>query len=205
MQTSAETNTKISRDAVARENIWNVPNTITLSRIFAAPFLLVLLAEPGKFWSTVFGFAFLAASLTDFLDGYLARRYDEITRVGKLLDPLADKLLVMTALVLLVAVGRIPAWGVPLVIAVLGREFAVTGLRAMASSEGVVLDAAPMGKWKTGLQIAALTMLLIHYPLWFLPVHELGMLCLMIATVITVWSGYRYFNSYLGARPPTIH
>lgn len=202
MQISADTSA--ARDLVPGEHFWNAPNAITLSRILASPFLLLLLAEPGPFWSRVFGFAFLAASLTDLLDGWLARRNREITRIGKLLDPLADKLLVMTALVLLVAVGRVPAWGVPLVIAILAREFAVTGLRAIAAAEGLLISAAPLGKWKTGLQIAALTMLLIHYPLLFLPVHELGMLCLIAATGVTVWSGLRYFQGYLAARPPTL-
>ncbi len=199
MQISADTTSP--GEVVPGEHFWNAPNAITLSRILAAPLLLVVLTEPGPFWSTVFGFAFLAASLTDLLDGYLARRNMEITRIGKLLDPLADKLLVMTALVVLVAAARIPDWGIPLVIAILAREFAVTGLRAMASAEGVVMDAAPMGKWKTGLQIAALTMLLIHYPLLWLPVHELGMLTLIVATGITVWSGYSYFDAYRTNRP----
>ena len=137
-------------------------------------------------------------SLTDLLDGYLARKAGEVTRIGKLLDPLADKLLVMFAFVSLLALGRVPLWGVPLVAAILARETAVTSLRAMASAEGVVLQASQLGKWKMGFQIAALTGLLIHYSWLGLPVHALGLALLIIATVLTVWSGYDYFAAYLG-------
>jgi CDP-diacylglycerol---glycerol-3-phosphate 3-phosphatidyltransferase len=151
--------------------------------------------------SAVFAGSFLCVSLTDLVDGYLARRDGTITRIGKLLDPLADKLLLMTALVLLVAMpGRIPLWGVPLAVAILGREMAVTGLRGLASAEGVILPAAPLGKWKTGLQTAALTCLLLHHPWLGLPLHEIGLALLTVATVITLWSGYRYFSDYLGSR-----
>ncbi len=184
-----------------RERFWNAPNSITLGRIAAAFLLLFLPLFHGPFWSRIIGFGFLAVSLTDLLDGYLARRDGTVTRIGKLLDPLADKVLVMTALVVLVAVsGRIPLWGVPMVVLILAREISVTGLRAMASSEGVLLHATALGKWKTGLQTAALTCLILHYPLMGLPLHGLGMLLLVIATVVTLWSGWDYFASYLGRR-----
>ena len=199
MQTSAET-TLQARAAVPREDIWNVPNAITLSRIALAPLLLMLVWFHGPFWSTVIGFGFLAVSLTDLLDGYLARRNASITRIGKLLDPLADKILIMTAIVVLIAVGRIPPWGVPLMIVILGREIAVTGLRSMASAEGVVLPASTFGKWKTGFQIAAVTGLLVWPSLLGLPAHEIGLGLLVIASVLTVWSGYDYFAAYLGRR-----
>ncbi len=189
------------RVKVRPEPFWNVPNAITLGRIAVSPLVLLLPLMSGWTGSAVIGGGFLAVSLTDLLDGYLARRWGSITRIGKLLDPLADKLLTMTALVLLVAMpGRIPLWGVPLVVAILARELAVTALRAMASAEGVVISAALLGKWKTGFQIAALTVLLIHYPWFGLPVHELGLGLLVIATAFTLWSGYDYFASYLRYR-----
>ncbi len=187
------------------EKIWNAPNFITLFRIAATPLLLLNLFWQGRFWSTLVGLGFLAVSLTDLLDGYLARRIGEETRIGKLLDPIADKILVMAALVVLVAIPeRVNEWGVIMAIAILGREIAVTGLRAMASAEGVVMPAAPMGKWKTGFQIAALTGLLLHYPVLGISLHDLGMILLVIATVITLWSGYDYFAGYLRRRgaPP---
>ncbi len=203
MQTSADT--AGLRGSVPAENIWNAPNLITLSRIAATPLLLLNLWWPGRFWSTVVGLGFLAVSLTDLLDGYLARRRGSETRIGKLLDPTADKILVMTALVVLIAVpGRMNEWGVIMAIVILGREIAVTGLRAMASADGVVMPAAPMGKWKTGLQIAALTGLLLHYPVFGIWLHDVGMLLLVVATALTLWSGYSYFAEYLGKRgaPP---
>jgi CDP-diacylglycerol--glycerol-3-phosphate 3-phosphatidyltransferase len=182
------------------ENFWNLPNAITLLRIGLTPFLLMLPWFEGAAWSAIMGFGFLAISLTDLLDGYLARRHGTESRIGKLLDPLADKLLVMTAFVMLVAVDRIPSWGLPLVIAILGREIAVTALRAMASAEGIVVEASPLGKWKTGFQIAALTALLVHFPMLGLPVQQLGLVLLIVATVLTVWSGYEYFALYLTGR-----
>ena len=128
------------------ENFWNLPNGITLLRIGLTPFLLMLPWFEGPTWSAIMGFGFLAISLTDLLDGYLARLHGTESRIGKLLDPLADKLLVMTAFVMLVAVDRIPPWALPLVIAILGREIAVTALRAMASAEGIAFGAAPLGQ-----------------------------------------------------------
>lgn len=182
------------------ENFWNLPNAISLLRIGLTPLLLLLPWFEGPAWSAIMGFGFLAISLTDLLDGYLARRHGTESRIGKLLDPLADKFLVMTAFVMLVAVGRIPSWALPLVIAILGREFGVTALRAMMSAEGVVIGASPLGKWKTGFQIAALTALLVHFPLLGLPVQELGLVLLLIATGLTVWSGYEYFAAFLAGR-----
>lgn len=180
---------------------WNAPNAISLGRIVACPLLLVYLVYHGPLASALTGFGFLAISLTDLLDGYLARRDGTVTAAGKLLDPLADKLLVLTALILLVgSPGRIPWWGVPLVIAILARELAVTGLRAVASAEGVVIPAERLGKWKTGFQTAAITFLLIHQPILGVSSSGVGMLLLMIATALTLASGYGYFSTYLAGR-----
>lgn len=201
MQTSSDTTRPSSIAPAQREHFWNAPNAVTLARIASAPFLLLLPFYAGPVGSAAIGVAFLAVSLTDLLDGYLARTYGTVTRIGKLLDPLADKLLVMTALVLLVAMPeRIPLWGVPLVILILARELAVTALRAMASAEGVIVAASNLGKWKQGFQIAALTALLIHHSWFGLPVHEIGIVLLVVATGLTVWSGVDYFAAYLGGR-----
>jgi CDP-diacylglycerol--glycerol-3-phosphate 3-phosphatidyltransferase len=202
METSAESgeSTRKRSPRARSEAFWNAPNTITLGRIVAAPLLLLLPFFDGRTGSAVMGIGFLLVSLTDLLDGYLARAYGSVTQIGKLLDPLADKLLAMTALVLLVAMdGRIPLWSVPLVMLILARELAVTALRAMASAEGVVIAAGRLGKWKTGFQIAALTGLVIHYPWFGVPTHEVGMVLLVLATALTVWSGVEYFTDYLGS------
>jgi CDP-diacylglycerol--glycerol-3-phosphate 3-phosphatidyltransferase len=199
MSISADASARVSPRA--REPFWNVPNGLTLARIGTVPVLLLLLPFSGPQGSFAMGLIFLLISLTDFADGYLARRYGSVTRMGKLLDPLADKLLVLTSfLVLLALPGRLPLWTVPLVVVILGREMAVTALRAMASAEGIVLPAAPLAKWKTGFQIAALTALILHHPVAGLPAHELGLLLLVVATVLTVLSGWAYFAGYFGLR-----
>jgi CDP-diacylglycerol--glycerol-3-phosphate 3-phosphatidyltransferase len=197
MQISADRSTRL---APPRERFWNMPNAITVGRIVSGPLLLLLVLFPDPTSSALIGAGFLAVSLTDLLDGYLARRHGMVTRIGKLLDPLADKLLVMTALVLLLALDRIPLWGVPLIVAILGREIAVTGLRAMASLEGLVLHASSLGKWKTGFQTAALTALIINFSWFGVSFHALGMALLLLATGLTLWSGWDYFAAYLGRR-----
>ena len=178
------------------EHFWTLPNTITVSRIALTPFLFALPWFSGPDWSAFMGIAFLLVSLTDLVDGYIARVHNQESRIGKLLDPLADKLLVMTALVMLIGVGRIPGWGLPLVVAILGREIMVTGLRGLAGSQGVVIAASSLGKWKTGFQLAAITALLIHWPFLGLPAHDLGLALLVIATALTVVSGWLYLRAY---------
>src|SRR5215831_6459616 len=142
----------------------NLPNLITAFRIALVPVLVLLLRHPGRGASALAAFTFFLACWSDFFDGYLARRHGITTSVGKLLDPLADKLIVMSALVMLAAMPReprVPAWVVVLVV---GRELAVTGLRAVAVSEGIVLGAEELGKYKTIFQMLALHGLLLHYP-----------------------------------------
>lgn len=185
------------------ETFWTLPNAITVSRIALTPFLFALPWFDGPDWSAFMGVAFLAVSLTDLIDGYIARVHNQESRIGKLLDPLADKLLVMTAFVMLVGVGRIPGWALPLVVAILARELVVTGLRGIAGSQGVVIAASSLGKWKTGFQLAAITALLIHWPFLGLPAHELGLLLLAIATVLTVISGWQYLRGYFAGPPAT--
>src|SRR6185369_16639667 len=143
---------------------------------------------------------FVVGSLSDYYDGYLARKYGIVTTLGKFLDPLADKLLVVSVLIMLVAMPcgteldvpctpRVPAW---LVVLIVGRELAVTGLRGMASSEGITLGAEELGKYKTIFQIFALTGLLLHYPYAFVDFHLGGMYFLWIALVLGLWSAIDY-------------
>ena len=131
-----------------KQKILNLPNILTLSRIGAVPLLVViiLLGGGGRFASIVAAVVFLVAVLTDLLDGYLARRTGQVTNLGRFLDPLADKLINAAALVMLVPLGRAPAWVAFMIIA---REMAVTGLRGIATTEGVVISASSLGKQKT--------------------------------------------------------
>jgi CDP-diacylglycerol--glycerol-3-phosphate 3-phosphatidyltransferase len=183
----------------ARELFWNLPNTITVLRTAMVPVLLALPLFSGKLGSQVVAWLFIVAALTDILDGWLARRGQQVTRVGKLLDPLADKLLVSTALVVLLAMGRIPMWAVWMVVVIVGRELAVTGLRGLASVGGQVLGASWLGKTKAFAQNIAIGALIFHYTTFGLPAHEIGLAMLTLATVLTIVSGYLYFAEYFRA------
>ena len=181
----------------APERFWNLPNSITMLRMMAVPVLLVFpWFHESASASRAVAWVFIVAAVTDILDGWLARRGQQVTRIGKLLDPLADKLLVATALVVLIAIERIPLWGVPLAVVIIGRELAVTGLRGIASAGGQVLAADWRGKAKALCQNVALGALLFPDPTIGLPVHAIGMGFLGLATVITLWSGYVYFAAY---------
>jgi len=184
--------------------IWNIPNILTLMRIAAIPVIVVLLLSPSRdagFWAAA---VFSAASVTDWLDGYLARRMGIVTVFGKFLDPIADKLIVMAALIMIIPYDRVPAW---MVLVILGREIIITGLRGIASSEGIVISASDLGKFKTIFQIVAIIGLLLHYdypwffsvnhPLLLVNMHHVGMFYLWIAFVITVWSGVDYLVKFM--------
>ncbi len=179
-----------------REIFWNLPNTITVLRTSVIPVLLLLPAFPGERGSRVIAWCFIIAALTDIVDGWLARRGQQVTRIGKLLDPLADKLLVSTALVVLVAMGRIPMWGVWMGVVIVGRELAVTGLRSLASAGGQVMGASWLGKVKAVAQNVAIAALIFHYPTFGLPASEIGLAMLTLATLLTLGSGYVYFAQY---------
>jgi CDP-diacylglycerol--glycerol-3-phosphate 3-phosphatidyltransferase len=184
----------------ARERFWNLPNTITVLRTGAIPVLLMLPLWSDRGGSRLVAWCFIAAAFTDLLDGWLARRGKQVTSIGKLLDPLADKLLVSTALIVLLAMGRIPVWATWMVVVVVGRELAVTGLRGLASAGGQVVAASWLGKAKTLSQNIAIGALLFHYRTLDLPAHTIGMLFLAGATVLTLISGYGYFSAYFRGR-----
>lgn len=183
-----------------REIFWNLPNTVTMLRIGIVPVLMFMPFAQSPSGSRFMAWAFIIAALTDILDGWLARRDGgrDITRIGKLLDPLADKLLVSTALIMLLAIGRIPVWGAGMVVVIVGRELAVTGLRGIASTHGHIVSATFPGKIKSIAQSIATGALLFHYETLGLPAHEIGMAFLAIATALTLWSGYLYFADYFG-------
>ncbi len=139
------------------------------------------------FWAAFF---FSMASITDLLDGFLARRQRCVTALGKLLDPLADKLLISAALIALIPKGRVAAWVAFLII---GREIAVTGLRGIGVTGGVVIDASGLGKAKTIFQISSLIALLLHFTYFGINFHVFGTVVLWVALALTIWSGVDYF------------
>ncbi|HOG16470.1 MAG: CDP-diacylglycerol--glycerol-3-phosphate 3-phosphatidyltransferase [Syntrophaceae bacterium PtaU1.Bin231] len=179
--------------AAGRRRVLNLPNTITLLRIAIVPVLFFLLTAPGPTGSLVIAALFILAALTDLLDGYLARKYQIVTAMGKLLDPIADKLIVNTAMILMIPIGRIPAWVAAVIIA---RDFAVDGIRSMAAAEGQVIAASRLGKRKTLCQIFALSALMIHYPLFGADAHVVGTFILYIALFLSVYSGIEYFIGF---------
>ena len=192
---------------IQRERFWNLPNTITVVRTAAVPILLLLPWFPGGRGSYLIGWCFMIAAISDFVDGWLARRGQMVTHIGKLLDPLADKLIVATALIVMVSmpaasdgVERIPAWATWMAVVIVGRELAVTGLRGIASAGGQIMAAAPAGKIKAFVQNCAIVALLFHYPTWGLPMHDIGLVLLSVATALTLYSGYVYFAAYFRGR-----
>lgn len=170
----------------------NLPNLLTLIRILLIPVMIAFLTDPGRTASALAGLTFLIACVSDFLDGYLARRWNISTTLGKLLDPLADKLIVAAALIMLAAMDRspsVPAW---MVVLIIGREIAVTGLRAVALGQGVVVAAEELGKYKMIFQMFALEGLLLHYDFLGIDFHHGGMYFLWISLVLGLWSGIDY-------------
>jgi CDP-diacylglycerol---glycerol-3-phosphate 3-phosphatidyltransferase len=163
----------------------NVPNVLTLLRIVAVPVLVVALLDETPDGDLIAAAVFALAAVTDGLDGYIARRQQSITTFGKLMDPLADKLLVVAALISLVSLDRLAAWAAMVIIA---RELAVTGLRALAAERGVVIAASWLGKVKTLLQVAAIFALIV-----FEPAPAWADALLYLAVAVTVISGADYF------------
>jgi CDP-diacylglycerol--glycerol-3-phosphate 3-phosphatidyltransferase len=178
----------------------NLPNTLTIARIFIVPLLVAVLVQEKIIlhWNgavitndVVALIIFWVAAATDLLDGYLARRWGQVTTIGTLLDPIADKLLVSAALISLVQVRVVPGW---LVVLLVGREFAVSGLRSIAAVEGYTIKASELGKTKTFWQVLAISLLMIsmHHP-W---VGRWANLSLYVVVLFSIWSAISYFNKF---------
>lgn len=159
--------------------------------MLAGVLALLLMLEQTRIVAFFSWLVFVVAACTDWIDGYFARRYKSVTALGKLMDPLADKILVCTALIMLIPLGRLPAWAA---LIILSREILVTGLRGMASAEGVVVAASGLGKIKSISQYIGLGTLI--FPLGIVPIphlHQIGLAILYFALILTVWSGLDYF------------
>lgn len=169
----------------------NLANRLTMLRIFMIPVFMFFLLVRIPYGDVIAAIIFIIAASTDGLDGYIARKRRQITNLGKLLDPLADKMLVTAALITLVDLGKVPAW---IAVVILGREFFVTGLRGVAASEGIVIAASILGKVKTVSQILALTLLLLNDYIQPMVGVDIGSYALYAAVVFTLWSGYDYIS-----------
>src|SRR5260370_11712231 len=178
------------------------PNLVTLFRIAPAPFLVWILMYTGPAGSWAASGVFFVATISDYFDGYLARSYNSVSTLGKFLDPMADKLVVMTALIMLTGMARmphVPAW---MVVVLVSRETLVTGLRAVAAAEGLIVGAQELGKYKMALQAIAIHGLLIHYTYLHVDFFAAGMFVLWIAMVVSVWSGVDYYVRVVRALTP---
>jgi CDP-diacylglycerol--glycerol-3-phosphate 3-phosphatidyltransferase len=180
------------REDISTE-IWNLPNSLTLLRIFLVPFLVVVLLTKFRSREYVGLAIFLLAAITDFFDGYFARRRNQMTRLGALLDPIADKLLMSAAFISLVEMdaAHVPAW---MVVIIIGREFAVSGLRSIAAQQGVTISASPLGKGKMVSQVIAISLLILGNELGEL--RRTGAVALWAVMLFALASGVDYFVKF---------
>lgn len=182
----------------------NIPNILTLFRIILIPIVCVFIFFGDPVSNLIAVLLFWIASITDWVDGYLARKLGLVSITGKFLDPLADKLLVMACLVMMLPMGRIPSW---VAIILLGREITISSLRAIAATEGYVISAGEGGKFKTSFQMVGLIGLLIHYTYEVnfvvttikVNFHILGLGLLLISVVFSISSAFEYFRGFIGA------
>lgn len=174
--------------------MWTLPNLLSLFRIAIIPVLVYLLTFTDPASGLLAALLFLLASLTDYFDGYLARRYGTVSNLGKILDPLADKLIIVAALIMLTAMDRAAALAVPawLVVLIVARETSVTLLRGIALAEGIVMEAEELGKYKFLLQALAVFTLMVHYPYLGVDFYVVGIYFLVVATAVALWSGVYY-------------
>ncbi len=187
-----------------KAEFFNAPNAITFARMAAIPVILWFTWYESRLNSFIAALLYAVTSATDFLDGWLARRKNLVTVIGKFLDPLADKLVVMAALVMLVHLGRVAAW---VVIVIIAREFIISGLRTIAMSEGIVIAAGQEGKYKTAIQLVGIVFLLLHYkyPVDFLvttvdvDANAVGTDLLYLSMFFSVWSAWKYFAGFIQA------
>lgn len=191
--------------ATLRAEFVNLPNILTYIRVAAIPLVMLLIWRGAPRDCVVAAWVYSFATITDFFDGWLARRMGLVTVIGKFLDPLADKLMVMGMLVMLVALNRVPGW---LVVLILAREMTINGLRAIASSEGLVIPAGQAGKYKTALQMIAVMFLVVHFPytVWFFGLypftvdfHVVGMWVLGGSVWFSMVSAVVYFRDFFRA------
>jgi CDP-diacylglycerol--glycerol-3-phosphate 3-phosphatidyltransferase len=187
-----------------RDELLNAPNLMTLGRIACIPVFLWLLAYENRHNSFLAAAVFAAAAISDWIDGWLARVSGKVTTLGKFLDPLADKIIVLSALVMLLRLGRVPVW---VVVIILARELLISGLRTIAMSEGLVISASQGGKWKTSLQLSGIIALMAHYhfPIDYLfgtlltDFHAVGLALLYLSLIPGIASAIDYLRAFYTA------
>ena len=184
----------MTRSDFSRQNLIGLPNLLTYFRLATIPLIIVVLAPPASPESLNLAFVlFIIASITDYLDGIMARRRNLVTSIGKLLDPLADKLLTSAVMIMLIPLAKIPAW---LVFIIIGRDITVTGLRSIAASQGLILDASRMGKNKLISQTVGLCFLLLSIAEIQRLLDAIGMMFVWISVILSYWSARDYCRHF---------
>lgn len=176
----------------------NLPMRITLSRIFAVP-VIVAMMWPNEFrWNVAAAIFFMLASLTDYYDGYYARKYNAVSNFGKFMDPIADKILVTSVLTMLLSQGKID---VGMVIIILARDNFIGGIRSVAAADQIIIAAKPAGKWKTAMQMVAIPIVIIGNMAPYLPyLDKIGYGVLWVSVILSITSGIEYYWGYLKSR-----
>lgn len=185
-----------------QKHAFNLPNLLTYSRILVIPVIVLFMAlqgpenslETNRLYSYIATILFVIAGISDLVDGYFARKWGQVSVLGKLMDTLADKLVHMAVMVMMIEMLILPAW---LVIVLLFREMTITGLRGLAATQGIVIAAGSLGKNKAALLNVALTALLLNYGLWGLNSYSIGWICLTMATVVSFVSGFQYIYLFI--------
>lgn len=178
---------------------WTISNQLTMGRVVLIPVLMAVFYIPGPLGHWLSALVFVLAAITDWFDGYLARKRGEITPFGRFLDPVADKLLVAAALVILVSADAAPAI---LAVIIIGREITIGALREWLAEHATVVHVSIIAKWKTALQMAAISALLLDQDVLGLSMHDTGLILLWLAAALTLWSGYEYMRD---AWPELMH
>ncbi len=175
----------------------NLPNILSILRISLIPVFIIVFATQSTVSSQWAALIFIIASITDWFDGYIARRWGQVTLFGKFLDPVADKLLILSALIMLVEFRRVTSW---IAIVIIGRDLAITGLRAIASSMGIVIAAKEMGKYKTTVQIVAIILLILDYPVLLygknIDLHLWGTVGIWLSAMLSLLSAFDYLLKF---------
>ena len=183
----------------------NLPTKLTLLRLLLIPIIVSFLYIPGRTTNLIAAILFFIAALSDLFDGFLARRYNCVTTMGKLLDPMTDKLLVLIILIFLVELNRVEGWMASVILA---REIIITTLRAIAVEKGEVIAARWSGKIKTLFQLSSLNLLILHHPYFSVDMQKIGTYLLWVALFFSVISGVEYFKRFyrlvLGSRHPSV-
>ena len=169
------------------------PNKLTMLRLLLAPIIITLLLTEGLYNAPLAALVVVLGSLTDWLDGYLARRWAVESDLGRLLDPVADKLILVAALIPLTTYGSVPAW---IAVLLIGREVAVTGLRWVGERRNTVIESSGTGKHKTAFQMLALILLILDFDWWIFDFHQLGMIALWVSLILSLSSGVSYVRQF---------